>query len=134
MGRIQLWRNVIPRAARAWRAVKASRGTTTRAADCSAYRGPSTALNVSHSETVSSAQEDRERKLHPRPTITMIPLLGLLLLIPSVLAQPTAFSTPPTSALQRLSADFWEWRASEQPFSFDDIPRLDRRTGWAADW
>ena len=38
------------------------------------------------------------------------------------------------SALQQLSADFWEWRAAEQPFSFDDIPRLDRPQGWAADW
>jgi len=64
----------------------------------------------------------------------MIPLLGLLLWAPSVLAQPKPPSTPPTSALQRLSADFWEWRASEQPFSFDDIPRLDRPAGWAADW
>jgi hypothetical protein len=43
-------------------------------------------------------------------------------------------STPPINALQQLSADFWEWRAAEQPFSFDDIPRLDRPDGWAADW
>ena len=64
----------------------------------------------------------------------MIPLLGLLLLAPSVLAQSTPSSMQPGSALQRLSADFWEWRASEQPFSFDDIPRLDRPAGWAADW
>jgi uncharacterized protein DUF885 len=43
-------------------------------------------------------------------------------------------STQPINALQQLSADFWEWRAAEQPFSFDDIPRLDRPDGWAADW
>jgi Bacterial protein of unknown function (DUF885) len=60
--------------------------------------------------------------------------LGLLLLIPLVAAQSAPPSTPSTSALQRLSADYWEWRAVEQPFSFDDIPRLDRPEGWAADW
>ena len=59
--------------------------------------------------------------------------LSLLLLIPLVAAQ-TAPSTAPASALQRLSSDFWGWRAAEQPFSFDDIPRLDRPEGWAADW
>ena len=64
----------------------------------------------------------------------MISLLGLLLLTPSVLGQPTPPSTPQTGALQRLSAEFWDWRSSEQPFSFDDIPRLDRPAGWAADW
>ena len=104
------------------------------AADCCADRGPSTALDVSRSETFSSAQDDRGRELNRRSAITMIPLLGLLLWTPSVLGQPTPPSTPPTGALQRLSADFWEWRSSEQPFSFDDIPRLDRPVGWAADW
>jgi len=41
---------------------------------------------------------------------------------------------PSPSDLQNLASDFWTWRASEQPFSFDDIPRLDRPPGWAADW
>jgi Bacterial protein of unknown function (DUF885) len=72
--------------------------------------------------------------LSRRSTIPMIPLLGLLLLTPSVLAQSTRPSMQPVSALQRLSADFWGWRAAEQPVSFDDIPRLDRPGGWAADW
>ena len=71
--------------------------------------------------------------MNRRSASVTILLLGLLW-IPSVLAQSTLPSTPPTGALQRLSADFWEWRASEQPFSFDDIPRLDRPLGWAADW
>ena len=60
-----------------------------------------------------------------RSAITSIALC-LMLLIPSVGAQPTPSSTQPAGALQQLSADFWEWRAAEQPFSFDDIPRLDR--------
>jgi len=60
--------------------------------------------------------------------------LFLMLLVRTVVAQPTAGSGQPANPLQQLSADFWEWRAAEQPFSFDDIPRLDRAKGWAADW
>ena len=68
-----------------------------------------------------------------RSAITMIPLF-LMLLVPTVVAQPTTGSAQAANALQQLSADFWEWRAAEQPYSFDDIPRLDRPQGWAADW
>ncbi|HEV3207579.1 MAG TPA: DUF885 family protein [Terriglobales bacterium] len=62
-------------------------------------------------------------------------LLTVMMRIPSVMAQqqPPASAQAP-SALQQLSSDFWAWRASEQPFSGDDIPRLDRPAGWAADW
>jgi len=62
------------------------------------------------------------------------PLLytAVLLILSFASAQPATLPTP--SALQQLSSEFWEWRASEQPFSFDDIPRLDRPSGWAADW
>jgi Bacterial protein of unknown function (DUF885) len=60
---------------------------------------------------------------------------GVMALAASVAAaqQPPA-TTQPLSVLQQLASDFWAWRASEQPFSFDDIPRLDRPEGWAADW
>ena len=34
----------------------------------------------------------------------------------------------------KLSEDFWTWRAQEQPFSEDDIPRIDRPAGLAIDW
>ncbi len=70
----------------------------------------------------------------------MIKLLAIATLItqllagPSSLAQAVPSSTLPAHALQQLSADFWEWRAAEQPYSFDDIPRLDRPAGWVADW
>ena len=37
-------------------------------------------------------------------------------------------------ALHDLSRDFWAWRAQTQPFSYDDIPRLERPAGWAPDW
>jgi uncharacterized protein (DUF885 family) len=32
--------------------------------------------------------------------------------------------------LDQLAARFWEWRASQQPRTRDDIPRLDRPPGW----
>src|SRR5580704_13903089 len=57
---------------------------------------------------------------------------AVLLISSFASAQPATVPTP--SALQQLSSEFWEWRASEQPFSFDDIPRLDRPSRWAADW
>jgi uncharacterized protein (DUF885 family) len=37
-------------------------------------------------------------------------------------------------SLDDLARDFWAWRAAEQPVSSDDIPRLDRPTGWVPDW
>jgi hypothetical protein len=36
--------------------------------------------------------------------------------------------------LQTLANDFWQWRASEQPISTDDIPRLDRPSNWTPHW
>src|SRR5260221_9441917 len=32
----------------------------------------------------------------------------------------------PTGALEALAHDFWQWRARYQPFSKDDIPRIER--------
>lgn len=52
-------------------------------------------------------------------------LLGMLLLGPA-----------PARAdeLDVLARDFWAWRAANQPFSQDDITRIDRPAGWRADW
>src|SRR5580658_6041116 len=36
--------------------------------------------------------------------------------------------------LAELGAQFWEWRARQQPFSEDDIPRLDRPANLSIDW
>jgi hypothetical protein len=36
--------------------------------------------------------------------------------------------------LQQLAADFWIWRAANQPISSDDIPRIERPDGWTPDW
>lgn len=66
--------------------------------------------------------------------ITLTLFFSLMLFARSLVAQPAPIPTQPTSALQKLSSDFWEWRAAEQPFSFDDIPRIDRPDGWEADW
>src|SRR5436190_17560786 len=38
------------------------------------------------------------------------------------------------TALQSLAEDVWTWRAQHMPLSYDDIPRLDRPTGWIPDW
>jgi len=73
--------------------------------------------------------------MHQRAIIKASSVFSAILLVASVaLTQPVPAPTQPASALQQLSSDFWEWRASEQPFSFDDIPRIDRPQGWAADW
>jgi uncharacterized protein (DUF885 family) len=37
-------------------------------------------------------------------------------------------------SLAELSDSFWQWRAQEQPFSDDDIPRIERPTGLVVDW
>ncbi len=36
--------------------------------------------------------------------------------------------------LQELGRKFWEWRAQHQPLSYDDIPRIERPSGWIPDW
>jgi hypothetical protein len=36
--------------------------------------------------------------------------------------------------LDALAHDFWAWRASNQPITRDDVPRIDRPAGWAPDW
>jgi len=36
--------------------------------------------------------------------------------------------------LAELGTDFWQWREIEQPFSTDDIPRIERPEGYTVDW
>ena len=50
------------------------------------------------------------------------------------LAAPLAHAVSLRVELQRLSEDFWTWRATEQPFTNDDIPRLERPANFTADW
>ncbi len=37
-------------------------------------------------------------------------------------------------SVAELSDSFWQWRAQEQPFSDDDIPRIERPAGLVVDW
>ena len=37
-------------------------------------------------------------------------------------------------SMEELARDFWTWRAAEQPFSSDDIVRIERPSGWTPDW
>jgi uncharacterized protein (DUF885 family) len=46
------------------------------------------------------------------------------------LAKAESFHDP----VQDLGAEFWQWRAQEQPFTTDDIPRIERPAGYAVDW
>jgi hypothetical protein len=36
--------------------------------------------------------------------------------------------------LSALSRDFWSWRATTQPITRDDVPRVERPARWAPDW
>ena len=47
----------------------------------------------------------------------------------------SAVSPAPSKAdsLERLASDFWAWRASYRPFTFDDVPRMER-SGGVRDW
>ncbi len=65
-------------------------------------------------------------------TIVFVSAAAVLLVGTSLGQQPPA--APTATELQKLSSAFWAWRSSEMPFSGDDIPRLDRPAGWAADW
>jgi hypothetical protein len=38
------------------------------------------------------------------------------------------------TATDQLGRDFWTWRASEQPRTLDDIPRIGRPAGWRPRW
>jgi uncharacterized protein (DUF885 family) len=48
-------------------------------------------------------------------------------------SQPPAQMQAQAAALQQFAADFWAWRARYQPFSTDDIPRLEHPAG-ERDW
>jgi uncharacterized protein (DUF885 family) len=51
-----------------------------------------------------------------------------------MLAEPvTQQAVAPAGALEQFAAEFWNWRARYQPFSTDDIPRLEHAAG-ERDW
>src|ERR1700753_2699497 len=59
-----------------------------------------------------------------------LPFLRYLAVLTLLLVQCPAHA----DSLSELSDSFWQWRAQEQPFSDDDIPRIERPTGLSVDW
>ena len=59
-----------------------------------------------------------------------------LLFIPCLSARPEGPDqpSPDEHSLDELSSSFWQWRAVEQPFTGDDIPRIDRPAALTVDW
>jgi hypothetical protein len=57
---------------------------------------------------------------------------ALLCLLFACFATAQKVEQPP-QALQSLADDFWQWRARNQPFSGDDIPRIEHPEG-RRDW
>ena len=55
---------------------------------------------------------------------------ALLLLIA---ATTTSLAAQQTDSLNKLSEDFWAWRAKYAPFNGDDVPRMER-PGGIRDW
>jgi uncharacterized protein (DUF885 family) len=60
--------------------------------------------------------------LQRRLLACLIALAFVCLLKENLLAEDKA----PTGSLEALANDFWQWRARYQPFSKDDIPRIER--------
>ncbi|GAC1428251.1 MAG: hypothetical protein NVS1B11_07680 [Terriglobales bacterium] len=55
------------------------------------------------------------------------------LLVVVLLLSAVSFALPKTDSLDLLASEFWTWRAKHQPFTFDDIPRMERTEG-VRDW
>ncbi|WP_414901492.1 DUF885 family protein [Sphingomonas flavalba] len=58
-------------------------------------------------------------------------------LITAVVGGAMLFAAQAASAeadVQRLGAEFWDWRATTQPATSDDIPRIVRPDNWLPDW
>ncbi|HEX4770678.1 MAG TPA: DUF885 family protein [Bryobacteraceae bacterium] len=45
-----------------------------------------------------------------------------------------AFQLSAADSIDNVAADFWQWRAREQPVTTDDIPRLERPQSWVPNW
>ncbi len=56
--------------------------------------------------------------------------LFVCLLLLSCLPSPTLAA----DSLALVASDFWQWRAREQPFTSDDIPRIERPDHFEVDW
>ena len=59
---------------------------------------------------------------------------GLVFGLMGMSAAGTLRAQTAEAKVQTLSGRFWAWRATEQPFTDDDIPRLDRPAGFTQQW
>ena len=69
----------------------------------------------------------------------LVPCLFALLFCPvgpapAGAAEATGLEDPGAAVIQKLAADFFEWRRAQQPAGGDDIPRVERPDGWIPDW
>jgi uncharacterized protein (DUF885 family) len=60
------------------------------------------------------------------PACLVTVTLAFALRKPLVPEQKRPETTPPSGSIEALANDFWQWRARYQPFSRDDIPRIER--------
>jgi uncharacterized protein (DUF885 family) len=91
-----------------------------------------------HGSIVRRAAEQGARPAERNFTVVCCcQILVLLILISGGVFIHAESIRPPApaqaSALEQLAAEFWSWRAHYQPFSTDDIPRLERPAG-ERDW
>ncbi|MBZ5665377.1 MAG: DUF885 domain-containing protein [Acidobacteriia bacterium] len=63
----------------------------------------------------------------------LLPLMFAAFIFGSTIDQPLLAEDKPGS-LETLASDFWQWRARYQPFSTDDIPRIERPMAGPRDW
>jgi uncharacterized protein (DUF885 family) len=61
-------------------------------------------------------------------------VLAMLFTLPLGAQAVRPISVDTTTAVQRLSARVWRWRALQQPVNHDDIPRIERPGDWLPDW
>ena len=54
--------------------------------------------------------------------------------LPLVFLLAATAATAAADDFDELAAEFWQWRAVQQPSSGDDLPRLVRPAGWAPKW
>lgn len=59
-------------------------------------------------------------------------IITLISLHLPLFAQP--ITKPPAANLQALAKEFFAWRATTQPASYDDVNRVERPDGWAPDF
>ena len=62
-----------------------------------------------------------------------VKLSALLCAVLLICLQP-AHAAFDRSQLDALSGSFWQWRATQQPFTNDDIPRIERAATFVVDW